>query len=116
MAIAYLFGSGTVLVCITVHGDVPPATPIARAAKHADAVEIHGDVPAAVYGDHAPFAAGAAQLLDDRAHGLRQRQLPVLHQRADVIGDDLTDEEFALSGARDRAGRIVGGGAGTAGG
>src|SRR5260370_33571490 len=107
MGIASLLGSGTVLVCITVHGDVRPATPIARAAKHADAVEIHGDVPAAVYGDHAPFAAGAAQLLDDRAHGLRQRQLPVLHQRADVIGDDLADEEFALSRAPDRARRLI---------
>src|SRR3984893_16505668 len=113
MAIAYMFGSRKLLLCITVHGDVPPAARIARAAKHADAVEVHGDVAASVHGDHAALAPAAAQLLvDDFAHRLRQRQVPILHQRADVVGHHLADEEFALSGAGDRAGGIVGVGAG----
>src|SRR5205085_11604546 len=78
---------------ITIHGDVAPAVRVARAAEHADTVEIHGDVPVSVHGDHAPLAAGAAQLLVDAlAHRLRERQVPVLHQRADVVGDHLTAE------------------------
>src|SRR5205823_5052516 len=114
MAIAYRCGSRGLLLGITIHGDVAPAARIACAAEHADAVEIHGDVPASVHGDHAPFASRAAQLLVyELAHRLRKRQVPVLHQRADVMGHDLADEELALSGARDRAGVIVGVGAGT---
>src|SRR5207302_5282675 len=67
------------LLCITIHGDVALTRRIARAAEHADAVEIHGDVAASVYGDHAPFAAAAAQLfVDQLAHRLRERQVPVL--------------------------------------
>src|SRR2546430_13564692 len=114
MAIAYLCGSCALLLRITIHGDVAPAARVARAAEHADAVEIHGDVPVPVHGDHAPLAAAAAQLLvDELAHRLRERQVPVFHQRADVVGDHLTDEELALSGAGDRAGVIVGVGART---
>src|SRR4029077_9041856 len=114
MAIAYMCGSRLGLLCITIHGDVALTRRIARAAEHADAVEIHGDVAASVHGDHAPFAAAAAQLfVDQLAHRLRKRQVPVLHQRADVEGHDLADEELALSGTRDRAGPVVGGGART---
>src|SRR5215469_6643880 len=108
MAIAYM-AAPSVLRVVAVHGDLAPSMGIARAAEHADAVEVHGGVAGAVEGDDAAFAARAPQLhLNDLVHRLRQRQVAVEHQRAHIVGNHLADVVLALAGPGYRTGLVVG--------
>src|SRR5205807_2073126 len=57
-------------------------------------------------------AAGGRQLANDRLRRLLQRSTAVAEARGNREGGDVPDEEFAMTRRRDRAGRVVGIGAG----
>src|SRR6516164_4711523 len=106
MAMAYMAAAS--MTRFAVHGDFAPPARVARAAEHADAVEIHGDVAAAVESDDPAFAATAAQLhLHHLVHRLRQRHAAVIHQRTHVVRDHLADVVLALPGAGHRTRLVV---------
>src|SRR6516162_2061825 len=106
MAMAYMLGAS--VTGVAVHGDLVPPAGVARAAEHADAVEVHGDVAAAVEGDDPAFAAAAAQLhLHHLVYRLRQRHAAVVHQRAHVVCHHLPDVVLALPRAGHRTGLVV---------
>jgi len=63
--------------------------------------------------DDAAGAAGGRQLVDDRPRRLVQSLTAVAAARGNREGGDMPDEEFAMTPRRrDRAGRVVGIGAG----
>ena len=92
--------------CFAVAGDV--------AAAHCRGVEFHNDVAVRVDADDAAGAAGRLEHgLHYIARGLGQALLLVGHARRDVMGDGVPDEVFAVAGAGDAGGAVVGIGAGT---
>src|SRR6516162_5516141 len=108
MAIAYM-AAPSVMRVVAVHGDLAPSMGIARAAEHADAVEVHGDVAGVVEGDEAAFAAGAAQLyLHHLVHRLCQRQVAIEHQRTHIVGNHLADVILTLAGTGYGTGLVAG--------
>ena len=78
------------------------------AAEHPLAVELEHDLAARIDGDHAAVAAERLHLREHVAHRLRQRQLQVLHLRADVVRHHRADEVFAVARRRHRAARVAG--------
>src|SRR5439155_356629 len=75
-------------------------------------VEGQDDRAAAVDRDDAAGAADSAQFVDDRARRLTERLAGIAQAGSDLERGTVANKKFAVPGRRDRAGGIVGVGAG----
>src|SRR5688500_17241229 len=99
-------------MALAVDGDGAPAAAVDAGAVHALAVEWHGDIAAAVDRHQAAVAAQPRHAGERGARCTRERLAAIAHARSDVVGDERADEELAHARPRDRAGAVVGVGAG----
>src|ERR1700674_1078863 len=74
---------------------------------HTGGVEGQSDVAVVIDGDQATRAAEFGDFVEHHLRCLLQFHSAIFHQRRDVVCDNGTNEIFAVSGSRDRAGGIV---------
>lgn len=76
--------------------------------EHPGGVKGHGEVSPGVKGDEASGASHGGQFFQGPGRGILQGFVFVFHQGGHLTGDIPPDEKFAVAGAGDRTGGVVG--------